>query len=375
MSERPLASIIVNNYNYARFLRDAIDSALAQTYQSTEVIVVDDGSTDESPRIIASYGDCVIPVLKENGGQESALNAGFDVSQGKFVCFLDSDDALFPMALEKVAPLFRDRDIVKVHWPLRVADERGWLTGRLIPDSALPHGDLQAIVIEQGPNAYVTPPTSGNAWARTFLERVFPIPGGELRCGAADALLSMLAPLFGCIGRIEEPLGMYRIHGKNHYWGKMLENLPGALRAREQHCRALSRVLRDRGMDIDPNVWLRDSWLRKLQRAVGDIHGLIPSGDTFILVDDDQWGVPHVLAGRRRIPFLEREGRYWGPPPDDGTAIRELERLKRAGAGFIAIAWPSFWWLVHYAEFHRYLRSTYRCITENECLVVFELQP
>jgi glycosyltransferase involved in cell wall biosynthesis len=67
MSNRPLVSIVVNNFNYERFLREAIDSALAQTYAPVEVVVVDDGSTDSSRDIIASYGDRLIPVLKANG--------------------------------------------------------------------------------------------------------------------------------------------------------------------------------------------------------------------------------------------------------------------------------------------------------------------
>src|SRR6266446_10892486 len=94
-----LASVIVNNYNYARFLREAIDSALDQTYRNTEVIVVDDGSTDGSREIIASYGDRIIPVLKENGGQNSALNAGFLLSRGNVMLVLDSDGVVFSTAV------------------------------------------------------------------------------------------------------------------------------------------------------------------------------------------------------------------------------------------------------------------------------------
>ena len=78
----PLVTIVVNNYNYARFLAEAIDSALAQTYAALEVVVVDDGSTDESREIIAQYGGRVIPVLKDNGGQASAFNAGFAAARG-----------------------------------------------------------------------------------------------------------------------------------------------------------------------------------------------------------------------------------------------------------------------------------------------------
>jgi glycosyltransferase involved in cell wall biosynthesis len=73
MKDHPFVSILINNYNYGRFLQEAIDSALNQTYSPTEVIVVDDGSTDNSREIIASYGNKIIPVLKENGGQARPL--------------------------------------------------------------------------------------------------------------------------------------------------------------------------------------------------------------------------------------------------------------------------------------------------------------
>src|SRR5215207_5228480 len=95
-------SVVVNNYNYERFLREAIDSALEQTYPHTEVVVVDDGSTDGSREVIAGYGEQVIPVLKENGGQASAFNAGFEASGGEVVIFLDADDYLFPHTVERV---------------------------------------------------------------------------------------------------------------------------------------------------------------------------------------------------------------------------------------------------------------------------------
>src|SRR4051795_10336845 len=95
------ASIVINNYNYGRFLRESIQSALAQTHPNCEVIVVDDGSTDDSREIITSYGQRVKPIFKENAGQGSTFNAGFPVSSGDFVCFLDSDDTLYPDAMQR----------------------------------------------------------------------------------------------------------------------------------------------------------------------------------------------------------------------------------------------------------------------------------
>ncbi|MEO5904128.1 MAG: glycosyltransferase family A protein [Gemmatimonadaceae bacterium] len=127
-----LVSIVVNNHNYGRFLRDAIDSALDQKYHSIEVIVVDDGSTDDSRQVMTSYGDRILPVWKRNGGQGSAFNAGFAKSRGEVVIFLDADDALLPDAVECIMKEFRP-GVSKVHWPLWRADENLRSTGLLFP--------------------------------------------------------------------------------------------------------------------------------------------------------------------------------------------------------------------------------------------------
>ena len=96
MDRNPIVSIIINNYSYDRFLAEAIDSALNQTYPHIEVIVVDDGSIDNSPEIIAGYGDRIVTILKENRGQASAFNEGFAVSKGQIICLLDADDIWYP---------------------------------------------------------------------------------------------------------------------------------------------------------------------------------------------------------------------------------------------------------------------------------------
>lgn len=103
--DKPLVSILINNYNYGRFLAEVINSALHQTYAHIEVIVVNDGSTDDSRDIIGSYGDRINPILKENGGQTSAFNAEFINSQGDIICFLDSDDSF---KLDKVIEIVED---------------------------------------------------------------------------------------------------------------------------------------------------------------------------------------------------------------------------------------------------------------------------
>ena len=97
------ASVVVDTYNMERFTREAIDSALAQTHDDVELIVVDDGSTDGTRGIIESYGGEVVAILKQNGGQGSAFNAGFARSTGDFVVFLDGDDYLYRCAVANAA--------------------------------------------------------------------------------------------------------------------------------------------------------------------------------------------------------------------------------------------------------------------------------
>jgi hypothetical protein len=115
-------------------------------------------------------------------------------------------------------------------------------------------------------------------------------------------------------------------------------------------------------------------WMHGLHMVPRHIAALIPQEETFIFVDQNQLG-REVTAGRRAIPFLERNGQSWGAPPDDDTAIRELERLRRSGVSFVVFAWPAFWWLDHYAGLREHLRSKFRCVMDNELLVAFDLRP
>jgi SAM-dependent methyltransferase len=125
---------------------------------------------------------------------------------------------------------------------------------------------------------------------------------------------------------------------------------------------------------VHPRKYLKAvTEMRRLLLTAEEIAAIIPPGDRFILVDDD--AVRGELAlGRRAIPFLEREGQYWGPPADDNTAIREVERLRGAGAGFIVFAWPALWWLEYYSGFREHLRSRFRCVLSTERVVAFDLR-
>ena len=115
------------------------------------------------------------------------------------------------------------------------------------------------------------------------------------------------------------------------------------------------------------------SWMQRQILTAENIASVIPPGIDFILVDQEQIR-DYLPAQYRAVPFLERDGVYWGPPSDDTTAIGELNRLQQSGAQFIIFAWTAFWWLNYYAGLNTYLRSNFRCLIENERIVGFDLR-
>lgn len=375
-----LASVIIDNFNYARFLPEAIDSALGQTYRPLEVIVVDDGSTDDSRDVIAAYGDRITPVLQANGGQASTLNAGFAASRGDLVVFLDADDLLDPSAVASAAPYFSNPAVVKVHWPVRTVDSSGQPTDGLIPDRPLPEGDLREGLIERGPDAWTSAALHGNAFARAALDHVFPIPN-EFG-NHADIYPVTAASLYGITRQIRTPLGSYRIHGSNSYASQPAdEKTRRNLTVYELRCVLLAQALDAMGMTPAISRWREDNeyyrWMRQIETVSRELRDVLPEGSCFILADQDEWGNhwggSGLISGRRSLPFPEINGIYGGPPADDAAAIRELERLRAAGASAIVIGWPAFWWLDYYREFVSHLTRHYRRVLATDRVVVFAL--
>jgi GT2 family glycosyltransferase len=114
--EPGLVSIIIPTYNRAGLIRLAIDSALAQTYGRIEIIVVDDGSKDNTREVVESYGDPVRYVYKQNGGVAAARNLGFRHARGEFIALLDSDDEWLPWKLEAQVRVLQSHPEVGMVW-------------------------------------------------------------------------------------------------------------------------------------------------------------------------------------------------------------------------------------------------------------------
>lgn len=103
----PIVSIIITNYNYSNYIAQSIDSALSQSYSRTEVIVIDDGSTDNSREICMRYGETIRYYFQKNKGLPKALNVALEKAKGEMICFLDADDYLKPNMIQTLIEVMR----------------------------------------------------------------------------------------------------------------------------------------------------------------------------------------------------------------------------------------------------------------------------
>lgn len=210
---RPAVSALIDNFNYARYLGAAIESVLAQSYPVREIVICDDGSTDDSCEVAERYRarhPSVKLVRKENGGQASAFNAAFAASTGEIVCLLDSDDVWRPEKVARVVEAFSS------------SPESGWVRHKLgLADQAL--RPLRIVApsyrgsrLPSDRYAHLekifTFLTTAVAFRRELAERLFPIPDSHFKQGP-DLYLDYMCGVLGARGcSLDEELGLYRRH-------------------------------------------------------------------------------------------------------------------------------------------------------------------
>jgi glycosyltransferase involved in cell wall biosynthesis len=198
----PLVSIVVPSYNHGRYLKEAINSILSQSYKSVELIVIDDGSTDNSRDIIAAYGKQFHWELQENQGQVATLNRGWLMSKGDIIGYLSADDLLLPDSISAAVDCLRQHpDAALCYSDFNLID----------PDSAIvrrvtaPECSYRDMVVKM-----LCPPGPGAFFRRSAFEKA-----GLWHTGYKQMLdfeYWLRLGLHGKFVRIPRTLAAYRVH-------------------------------------------------------------------------------------------------------------------------------------------------------------------
>lgn len=299
LPSQPRVSIVITSYNYARFLGECLEACLGQSRPPDEIVVVDDGSTDNTWDLLSDYmarHPQVRGIRRVNGGMCASTNTGIAAATGDVVLLLDADDLPAKNRVEGVlAALQRPVDGRVAGWahhPLRRFSETHDDLGLTPHYHAAPAGWLgpQVLARSQSPVATMT---SGLAFRRELLEAIGPI--ADDRSLAQDMQYWVAAALLSPVAWIAEPLGRYRAHGVSDSVGGMLSTLPKVklTRQRVEHVDAWLRRLLERlrpealpfwrKLDEQPGYnWLRflEGWLAGSGRDFGLLMKVLRHPDT-----------------------------------------------------------------------------------------------
>ena len=214
---KPAVTVLIDTYNHERFIEEAIVSVLEQDFPrgDVEILIVDDGSTDRTPEIVAKFEPRVRLIRKPNGGQASAFNAGIPQARGEIISFLDGDDWWKKNKLSAVVQAFEENSAVGVvgHGIVQIDSDTG--EGSILLPDAPEYFDMRSAQGAQTfRNFMCFLGTSRVAIRRSILKAVLPIP--ESLVIEADEFMSAVAIAAGGAALLlAEPLTFYRLHDQN----------------------------------------------------------------------------------------------------------------------------------------------------------------
>jgi glycosyltransferase involved in cell wall biosynthesis len=208
----PFVTVLIDTFNYGHFVEEAIESVLAQEFprEQREILVVDDGSTDDTAERLEKYGDSIRYLRKSNGGQASAFNYGFAAARGEVIATLDADDLWMPGKLRRVCDAFeKNPEAGMVYHRTHL-----WRGGEQLEDDSY-FAEVSGRVPASRASLlrYPMVGTSCLAFRRSALELVLPVP--EALRSQADAYLTALIIFVAPVVALPEFLAKYRLHGAN----------------------------------------------------------------------------------------------------------------------------------------------------------------
>jgi glycosyltransferase involved in cell wall biosynthesis len=267
----PLFTVLIDTYNYGQYVEEAVRSALEQDFpaEQFEVLVVDDGSTDDTAARLEKFAGRIRYLQKPNGGQASAFNWGLETARGEFIALLDADDVWLPSKLRRVADVFSQQpDAGLVYHRMYEWTENGQLSkeGHFVAASGHVAESRFWLL------CYPMMQASGLVFRRRAMQDLLPIP--EVLRTQADAFLTALIIFICPVAALDEYLAKYRLHDSNLFYrgaGPAVQSkLQQRMNTREALLEEIRTWLRKHGLDAEGGN-VRDyliQW-RKAQEADG----------------------------------------------------------------------------------------------------------
>jgi glycosyltransferase involved in cell wall biosynthesis len=412
MTSRGMVSVVLPTYNGSRYLAEAIEGCLRQTYPYWELIVVDDASTDETPRIVESFQrrEGRIRAVRNDTNMKlpHSLNRGFRISRGQYLTWTSDDNVYRPDALSVlVGHLEENVDIGLVYASFSVLDE----SGRAVPGWAGPPEELlirnvvggcfmyrrhlRDVVGDYDPRLFLA--EDYDYWLRSlavsrlaWIDRDLYVYRSHPESLTSRRRTEIERAHVACLIRALPRVGTVPKQTKERAYAHLLARVT-ALRLHHLRAPLVRRRLRVDGSrpDLWPLAFLLApsrvrprlpwhgewAWLEGLRHAHEMLPAVLPRGTPVLVADWGDWLFGEELDGREVIPFMELDGVYWGPPPDEASAIWQLERARRRGARAFVIADHARWLYRTFPAFLAQLRRYHPVRYRDRWLTVHDLGP
>ncbi len=398
MAFEPEINIAIPTYNRADMLRLSLDSALAQDYENFRITILDNTSTDDTQALVNSYADKRITYIrnKKNIGQFRNWNRAIEINECSYIMILQDDDLIHPPFVRKsLAALERHPQAAFSFVDISEIDESGNIIQAQRQTDNFPEGLLSGTDylrrIVAGDNLIIH--ASSVVMTSTGLDAVGHFDTTHSKTSIDFNLYFRLAAQFDLVF-VAEDLASIRRHAGAYHMLAEADTRPLAMLG-ERADAAAFLLKSSAAEDEEFRHWLAERLMHlsmrrsemtsqllkdfnlstevKRQIAAEEIIRLVPEGERVILVDEGEFGA--ALVPRRQIlPYLEKDGEYWGPPPDNESAISELERMRHEFSGFMIFLWPAFWWFDYYHGLRDHLFNRYSCVLSNNRLIAFDLR-
>ena len=401
----PKVTISLLTRNRPDLLRLAIESVLVQDGVELELLVLDNASTDDTPEVVRAFGALdkrVVDLRSDTDlGMVRNWNRGIELAAGRapFACVFHDDDVMLPGFLaESCGALLAHPSAAFACCLPQFISPAGELLDVLNPNDVrdgLTSGldFLELAVNRRAMGIY--PPTV--VFRSDVLKRLGPIDTPHAHA-TMDLNLYYRALAVGDVVFVRKVLAHCRQHpgSETDVMYRQAEPMFRYSAAAELMDAAIALLRSPRAADPQYRAWLAErmsalhleqseslrplcprahhAWETRRALLIDQIERAIPRDQALVLIDDQELALAGELNGRAVHPFIERDGQYWGVPSDDRAhAIEELERMRRAGARWLVVAWPSRWWLEVYRMFREHLQRNYRAVSSTPHGVIFDV--